>query len=101
MSSQDGGAKAKRPVRILKERMGGTRPEVTERNRRHRKLGKAIRTVLAERSRTVPELAIATETPAHEVLWMLMAMKKYGAISEGEERDGYHEYALLAREAEK
>lgn len=99
MADREEEVRAQRPIRVLKERVGGTRPEVAERSKRHRRLMKAIRTALAGRSLTVPELAAAVDSPSHEVLWMLMAMKKYGEISEGEERDGYFEYALIAAEA--
>lgn len=43
---------------------------------------------------TVPEIAEVTGMPAHEVLWKLVGMRKYGLVAEGEERDGYYQYAL-------
>lgn len=101
MAERSAGEGDRKPIRVLRERAGGTRPEVSERNRRHRRLRKAIRTALAAQARTVPELAAEIAEPAHETLWMLMAMKKYGEIREGEERDGYYEYHLVAKEAEE
>lgn len=100
-SGDGNGRPAKKPLQVLRERCGGIRPEVKERSRRNRMLQKAIRGALAEGPRTVPELAEATGEPTHEILWMLMAMKKYGEIREGEERGEYYEYALLAEEAGK
>ncbi len=93
--------KERKPIRVLKERRGGTRPEVKERIKRHRRLQKAIRAALAKGPRTVPELAEDIGEPSHEVLWMLMAMKKYGGIEEGEERENYHEYFLTEKEEVK
>jgi hypothetical protein len=95
------GDKEQKPIQVLKERRGGTSPEVKERIRRHRKLRKAIRAALAGGPRTVPELSGELELPSHDVLWMLMAMKKYGEIEEGEERESYHEYSLHEEEAAK
>jgi hypothetical protein len=46
----------------------------------------------------VPEIHAATGIPADEVLWHLMAMKKYGKVVEREEREGYYEYALAPKE---
>ena len=91
----------KKPILVLKERRGGTPPELTERLRRQRKLVKAIRAELSEGPRTVPELAEAIGEPSHEVLWMLMALKKYGEVEEGAERDSYFEYSLPSPEAER
>ena len=86
--------KERKPIRVLKDRCGGTRPEVKERIKRHRRLMKANRAALGKGPRTVPGLAEEMGEPSHEVLWMLMAMKKYGEIEEGEERESFHEYSL-------
>jgi len=48
----------------------------------------------------VPQIAQETNLPPHEVFWHLMAIKKYGKLVEGEEREGYFEYAL-AEESEQ
>jgi len=93
--------KERKPIRVLKDRRGGTRPEVKERIKRHRRLMRAIRAALAGGPCTVPELAEEMGEPSHEVLWVLMAMKKYGEIEEGEERESYHEYSLIEKEDAK
>ena len=93
--------KERKPIRVLKERCGGTRPEVKERIKRHRRLMKAIRAAMGKGPRTVPGLAEEIGEPSHEVLWMLMAMKKYGEIEEGEELESYHEYSLIEKEEVK
>lgn len=43
---------------------------------------------------TVPELHAATGLPAYEILWNLMAWKKYGHIVESEACEDYYKYAL-------
>ena len=43
---------------------------------------------------TVPELHAATGLPANEILWYLMAWKKYGHIVESEACEDYYKYAL-------
>jgi predicted transcriptional regulator len=37
---------------------------------------------LRDAAKTVPEIATATGIPAHEVLWHITAMKKYGLVVE-------------------
>lgn len=83
-----------KPVQILRERRGGVPKELVERSRRQAQTHKLLTTALKDGPKTVPEIARITELPTHEVLWYLMGMRKYGQIVEGEERDGYYEYAL-------
>lgn len=45
---------------------------------------------------TVPGIAQATGLNTGEVLWYLMAMRKYGLAMEGEKQGGYFRYALSA-----
>ena len=83
-----------KPVQILRERRGGVPKKLAERSRRQAQIHKLLRRVLKDGPKTVPEIARLTELPTHEVFWQLMGWKKYGQIIEGEERDGYYEYAL-------
>jgi predicted Rossmann fold nucleotide-binding protein DprA/Smf involved in DNA uptake len=82
------------PIKIIRERRGGVPKELVERSRRQAKTHKLLTAALKEGPKTVPEVAEATAMPSHEVLWKLMGMKKYGLVVEGEERDGYYQYAL-------
>ena len=83
-----------KPIQIIRERRGGVPKELLERNRAQTKTRKRIVQALEDGPKTVPEVAKATAMPSHEVLWKLMGMKKYGLVVEGEERDGYYQYAL-------
>jgi len=87
-----------KPIQILRERRGGVPKEHVERSRQQAKTHKLLTAALKDGPKTVPEVAQASGLPTHEVLWYLMGMKKYGQVVEGEERDGYHEYALKAEE---
>jgi len=86
--------RAKKPIQVLRERRGGLPKELVERSRQQAKTHKLLTAALKDGPKTVPELAEATAMPSHEVLWKLMGMKKYGLVVEGEERDGYYQYAL-------
>jgi hypothetical protein len=88
--------KKKAPIHILRARRGGVPQALLELTRRQAVIRKRLTRALQDGPRTVPEIAAAIGFPAHEVFWHLMAMKKYGEIVEGEERDGYFEYALKA-----
>ena len=83
-----------KPIKIIRERRGGVPKELLERSRAQAKMRKKISEALEDGPKTVPEVAKATAMPSHEVLRKLMGMKKYGLIVEGEERDGYYQYAL-------
>ncbi len=53
-----------------------------------RKIQKAI----ADEPKTVPQTAEETGLPATEVLWHLMAMKKYGLVEERDMQGDYYTY---------
>lgn len=61
---------------------------------------KAISRTIQGGPKSVPQIAEATGMPAHEVLWYVAAMKKYGLIKE-EGLDEDYEYYLysLVKEA--
>lgn len=61
-----------------------------------------LRKSLAAGPQTVPQLAAATGFPAHQVLWYISVMKKYGEVVEAELDENYEYYLYgLARETEK
>ena len=91
-TSQD--KKKKAPVHILRDRRGGVPQALLELTRRQAAIRKQLTKALQDGPKTVPELTAASGFPSHEVFWHLMAMKKYGEIVEGEERDSYFDYAL-------
>lgn len=88
----------KKPIQILRERRGGIPKELVALNREQTRTRKKLTEALKAGPKTVPEIADATDIPTHEAFWYLMGMKKYGKVVEGEERDGYYEYALKEEE---
>ena len=61
---------------------------------------KLLRQSMTTGPKTVPEIAAESGLPAHEVLWHVIAMKKYGIVSETG-LDGYYYRYALAEEGKK
>ncbi len=59
-----------------------------------------ILAVLASGPHTIPEIAQALGRPAHEVVFWVMGLRKYGWVSEIKEvgDDGYFRYQAVPRE---
>jgi predicted Rossmann fold nucleotide-binding protein DprA/Smf involved in DNA uptake len=88
----------KSPIQVLRERRGGVPRRLVERNREQMGARRKLVEALRPGPKTVLELAQATGLPCHQVFWHLMAMRKYGAVSEGEERNDYFLYSLIDAE---
>lgn len=82
------GLKALRESR--KEIVERVRSQVKEQNR----IEKHIAAALKDGPKTVPEVSQETGLPPETVLWVLMALKKYGKITEGQQKDSYFTYGL-------
>ena len=55
--------------------------------------------LLTEGPRTVPEIAESLGKPAHETMFWLMGMRRYGWVREtGSAEDGYFRYQAVQRE---
>ena len=54
---------------------------------------------LREGPKTVPEIAEAMSRPVHEVMYWVMAARKYGYVEESEEptEDDYYQYILVEK----
>lgn len=65
-----------------------------------KKVNQQICQAIQENARTVPEVAQATGLPAHEVLWHITAMKKYGLVLETGMGDEYYLYQTAKEAAE-
>jgi len=86
--------KAKRPIDLRRDLRGGVAKELQARVKEQNRIRKAIRAALADGPRTVPEIAAAAQTPAHVLIWHLMAMRRYGDVAEVGERGDYPLYAV-------
>jgi len=53
--------------------------------------------VMRDSPKTVPEVAQALESPTNEMMYWMMALRKYGLIAETEEltEEGYYKYKLV------
>jgi hypothetical protein len=91
-------AKEKRPIDIFRERRGGMSAEIKEYFKEQVRIRKLIAEAFKKGARTVPELAQDTGEPADKILWHVMAMKKYGLVTEIEARGDYFAYYLAGKE---
>jgi hypothetical protein len=87
-------AKPKRPIEVLRERRGGMSSELKAYVSNQQKVYKALRAALKAGPRTVPELAAECGIPSPEVMWHLMALRRYGEVLDGPEENGYLLYTL-------
>ncbi len=74
--------------------------EVREIVRDEHLMRRHILKALKEGPLTVPEIAQAIDKPAHEVVFWVMGMRKYGYLAETKETndDGFYLYAAVERE---
>ena len=86
--------KEKSPLALLRERRGGMSEELKEYYKEQQRVRKLLREALKSGAKTVPELAQATGLGKPSTLWHVMAMRRYGAVIECAERNGYPIYAL-------
>lgn len=78
---------------------GGTAPtELLDRVRARNHVKGAVRRVLADGPATPPQVAEAADISPREAFWTLMALRRYGAVVEDGEVDGYVRYALSGKD---
>jgi hypothetical protein len=63
-----------------------------------RRIQQEISGIIRETPKTVPEIAAALDMPPHEILWHLMAMKKYGLVVENGMSGDYPLYQRVKEE---
>ena len=73
-----------------KETVERVRNRVIEQNRVERLIAGAVK----DGPKTVPEISGLTGLPPERVFWHLMALKKYGKVTEGQKQDSYFAYAM-------
>lgn len=81
-------------LKHFRERMGGVTEAKKAWAKRQKDILKAIRTALKERPMTVSGLAAETRLPAQDVLWHVLALKRYGQIVEAGVEGDYVKYRL-------
>ena len=91
----------KASLKALLKELRSKQPEVyaraQESNKTTRKVRGKIQKALADEPKTVPSLASELDIPSEQVLWHVMAMRKYGLVAEGEQVDDYFLYRLVPK----
>jgi len=83
-----------RPIAILRDRLGGMADSMKQYVKNQNRVRKAILETLKATQATVPEIAAAHGLKTSDVMWQLMAMKRYGRIVEVEPKGDYYTYRL-------
>ena len=86
--------KEKSSIKILRDRCGGMSEAMKEQFKNQTKIRREITAALKQGAKTVPELAKEIGYPSEDVMWHLMAMKKYGLAVEVDEAGDYYRYGL-------
>jgi len=86
--------KQKKPIQILRERMGGLSDRMKSYIKDHRFVRSKLTEALKKGQRTVPEIAAETGIESQVVMWHLMAMKRYGTVQEGTRKGEFFLYML-------
>ncbi len=98
--SKEDKAKLKVLLKKLRSERGDMYEQARATNKETRQVRAKIKKALVDEPKTVPVLATELEIPSEQVLWHLMAMRKYGLVAEGEQDDDYFRYNLVPK-AEK
>ncbi len=96
------GAFTEDQARQFRELRAARRDKVTaayRRSRAHQENLNRVLACLAHGPKTVPEIVEATGFSATDAFWYVTALKKYGAVGERENDDGYYRYAIEATAA--
>ena len=81
-------------IKVFRERKGGLTEAKKTRAKEQHSIEKRIRDALKHGARTIPELAEAVSMPSEQVLWYVMAMKRYGKVAESGQAGHYFRYSL-------
>ena len=82
-------------LKQLREEHKETVWHTQERLKEQNEIRRGITRTLQEAAKTVPEIAAATGLPAQQVLWHVMAMKKYGLLRQTEMNGQYFLYEMI------
>ena len=90
--------RTKGTIALYKERHGQAPAELLERVRTANHTKAAIRRALADGPMTPPQVAAVAEISAREALWVLIAMRKYGVVTEDGQEGDYVRYGLSGKD---
>src|SRR5512136_433198 len=86
--------KKQRPVDIFRERRGGMSDKLKEYVKEQARIKRSLKKSLKDGPKTIPQLAAECDVDPSIALWHLMAIRRYGEVSEAGEQDGYILYML-------
>ena len=95
MKNREEAKKRTEMLKRLREAHQGTVEQTQALLKAQKKIQQHICQAIREQARTVPEVSQATGLAAHEVLWHITAMKKYGLIEETGMCGDYYLYQKL------
>jgi len=98
--SKEDKAKLKKLLKRLRSERESSYDRARVSNKEIRQVRGRIKKALAEEPKTIPTLAAGLELPSEHVLWHVMAMRKYGIASEGEQDGDYFRYQLVTKSEE-
>jgi predicted transcriptional regulator len=81
-------------LKALRESRGEIVERVGFRVKEQTRIQKQIAGALKDGPKTVPKISQETGLPTETVFWYLMALKKYGKVTEGQQKDSYFAYEL-------
>ncbi len=81
-------------LKELREKHEASVEETRELLKSQQTVRRTIQKAIADEPKTIPQTAEETGLPATDVLWHLMAMKKYGLVVESDMQGDYYTYQL-------
>jgi hypothetical protein len=90
----------KQAIQQLREDRKEKIASATVRMKGQKRAIKAVKEILKEGGLTVPQISEKTGMATSEVLWTIMALRKYGEVTEGEKVGSYFRYRLAEGAAE-
>lgn len=95
--SESGGSKPNRAqlLKALREEHKETVEQTRETLKQHQQIRRSISDAIEAEALTIPAAAEVAGLPTEEVLWHIMAMKKYGLIEEMGMEGDYYTYQLV------
>jgi predicted transcriptional regulator len=81
-------------LKELREKYQTSVDETRELLKNQQNVRREIQKAIANEPKTIPQTAEETGFPATDVLWHLMAMKKYGLVVESDMQGEYYTYQL-------
>lgn len=96
--SKEDKAKLKTLLKRLREERGDAYEKARAANKATRQTRAQVVKSLKVEPKTVPELTEELGLPTEQVLWHVMAMRKYGQVLEGEQEGDFFRYQLVEKE---